>query len=285
MNTLLKTGALVVATLALAACESDSLMDPSAGKTKSTYSALSAELQSRYAALAAEESEQKDYADAAHYEKKAVEAGGGFEVMPDGMDTRSVAADKVVDLGEARERLMAKYDEGYAESQPADLAAAQTQWDCWFEQQAEGYQLLHIQRCREGFEAAMQRMTPAPTPPAAGPAAQMEDIQHIIYFRHDSADLTNLAKGRIQTAVGDAAKRQSPVVTVVGHTDTSGSLSYNQALSDRRANAVADFMEQNGVSATVISASGVGENDLAEQTGDDVKNANNRRVTITISGQ
>nr|WP_314169099.1 OmpA family protein [uncultured Neisseria sp.] len=48
-------------------------------------------------------------------------------------------------------------------------------------------------------------------------------------------------------------------VRVEGHTDFMGSEKYNQALSERRANVVANYLVSNGVPASKISAVGLGE--------------------------
>ena len=71
-------------------------------------------------------------------------------------------------------------------------------------------------------------------------------------------------------------------ITIVGHTDTSGSAEYNQRLSVRRANVVVEALVQMGARKAALHASGVGETDLAVQTEDNVKEAKNRRTVITL---
>jgi OOP family OmpA-OmpF porin len=69
---------------------------------------------------------------------------------------------------------------------------------------------------------------------------------------------------------------------VVGHTDTSGSPSYNQKLSERRANAVRAALEALGIPEDNIHVSGRGEGELMIETGDGVKEPQNRRATIDM---
>ena len=69
---------------------------------------------------------------------------------------------------------------------------------------------------------------------------------------------------------------------MVGHTDTSGTPGYNQALSVRRANVVKDVLVQMGARPESVQTSGVGESDLAVSTGDGVKEPKNRRSVITL---
>jgi len=71
-------------------------------------------------------------------------------------------------------------------------------------------------------------------------------------------------------------------VTIVGHTDTSGSPKYNQRLSECRADAAKTNMVGKGVPDTAISTSGKGETELMVQTGDGVKEPQNRRATIDL---
>ena len=78
--------------------------------------------------------------------------------------------------------------------------------------------------------------------------------------------------------------RQYPnsLVDVYGYTDTVGSTSSNQLLSERRAKAVADYLIQQGVASSRIRSMGFGETNLAVQTGDGVNEPLNRRVEIKI---
>ncbi|MXO63148.1 OmpA family protein [Qipengyuania oceanensis] len=78
--------------------------------------------------------------------------------------------------------------------------------------------------------------------------------------------------------------RQYPnsLVDVYGYTDTVGSSSSNQLLSERRAQAVANYLIQQGVASSRIRSMGFGETNLAVQTGDGVNEPLNRRVEIKI---
>jgi OOP family OmpA-OmpF porin len=72
-------------------------------------------------------------------------------------------------------------------------------------------------------------------------------------------------------------------VTVVGHTDSVGSEEYNQGLSERRANAVADYLSTGAdVPRNVFSTSGMGELQPVATNETDEGRQLNRRVEITI---
>ncbi len=74
-------------------------------------------------------------------------------------------------------------------------------------------------------------------------------------------------------------------VTATGHTDTTGTEAYNMALSLRRANTVKDALVKLGVPAAAITTVGRGEAGLLVQTGDGVREPQNRRVEITHPGR
>jgi OOP family OmpA-OmpF porin len=88
----------------------------------------------------------------------------------------------------------------------------------------------------------------------------------------------------IQSAA-DAYRAGAPVaVQVTGYTDTSGSYSYNERLSVRRARAVAATFAQDGVPPGAMVVTGRGENDLRVSTPDGVREPQNRRVEIVEGG-
>ena len=69
-------------------------------------------------------------------------------------------------------------------------------------------------------------------------------------------------------------------VSVVGHTDTTGTENYNYALGGRRAEAVQKMLIKYGIPASQIVAVSAGEEDLAVPTPDNTPNAQNRRVRV-----
>lgn len=70
--------------------------------------------------------------------------------------------------------------------------------------------------------------------------------------------------------------------TVEGHTDSQGSTEYNQALSQRRADAVKDYLASKGLSAGNIEAVGRGEQNAIASNGSPEGRANNRRVEVVL---
>jgi len=104
-------------------------------------------------------------------------------------------------------------------------------------------------------------------------------------FKFDKSTLTAAGKAELTAMVGSLRGINVAGVTVVGHTDAVGSASYNQGLSERRANTVAGFLASNGVDGSKISASGMGESQ-ATLPASASKSARmiDRRVDVTIKG-
>ena len=71
-------------------------------------------------------------------------------------------------------------------------------------------------------------------------------------------------------------------IAIIGHTDSSGSATYNRALSVRHANAVRKELVKLGLPGASITTAGEGEDELMVKTADDVKEPQNRRATIDL---
>lgn len=73
-------------------------------------------------------------------------------------------------------------------------------------------------------------------------------------------------------------------IRVVGHTDSKGSVAYNQGLSERRAASVRNYLVQLGVPANMITAFGEGELNPVATNATAEGRQQNRRVNITVTG-
>jgi OOP family OmpA-OmpF porin len=121
---------------------------------------------------------------------------------------------------------------------------------------------------------------PPPPPPAPPPAPP----PYLVFFDWNSAVVGPSGREVIALAA-QAFKAGAPVtVQVTGFTDTSGSADYNQRLSERRANAVAAVLVQDGVPQTNLVVTGRGENDPRVPTPNGVREPQNRRVEIVEGG-
>ena len=106
--------------------------------------------------------------------------------------------------------------------------------------------------------------------------------QELIYYEFDegqSAETRNTINRILD--VGQFCSISS--VRVVGHTDTSGSATYNQGLSERRASDARDELVRQGVREGIIFSEGKGESEPFVQTGDGVREQLNRRTEVLIT--
>jgi hypothetical protein len=127
--------------------------------------------------------------------------------------------------------------------------------------------------------AACEEPAPATAPPPPpSPAASF-----MVFFDWDSTRLNNQSMTVIGQAAAAFKSRNGTGITATGHTDTSGGDAYNMALSLRRANVVKDALVQQGVPPGAINAVGVGKAGLLVQTGDGVREPQNRRVEMVVT--
>ncbi len=129
--------------------------------------------------------------------------------------------------------------------------------------------------------AASMSTAPAPAS-AAKPKPTSINMQ--INFEYNSAEIAGSSTRTMATLAKALASPQleGRRFTVVGHTDASGSASYNKALSDRRAAAVRRYLIDSGIDANRLRAVGKGESDLLNSG--DPNAAENRRVEIQATG-
>ncbi|ANP46671.1 OmpA family protein [Candidatus Viadribacter manganicus] len=139
---------------------------------------------------------------------------------------------------------------------------------------------------RYQFAAAAAPAPVAPTPPPVAPTPPpvvCPTSEFVVYFEWDRSNLNPTALETIDAAVNRARQCNVGGVVVVGHTDTSGSTTYNEGLSERRASVVRDALVARGIAAGSIQSQARGETDLARATRDGVREPLNRRTAVTIS--
>jgi OmpA-OmpF porin, OOP family len=129
-----------------------------------------------------------------------------------------------------------------------------------------------------------QRVVEVAPPPvvAAGNPACAEPIAGIVFFEWDSAMVPDSALPTIQAAAQNLTACGWRGLSVAGHTDRSGSDTYNDGLSRRRADAVAQLIASQGAAGTSVEVSSFGERTPKVPTVDGERNPQNRRVEITV---
>lgn len=104
----------------------------------------------------------------------------------------------------------------------------------------------------------------------------------ILYFEFDSNDLTYESQKLIPEVIATINERHSVEIFVSGHTDRMGAKDYNIKLSLQRARMVSKKLESMGVNPDYIYVSSHGEGNPIVKTADNVSEAKNRRVEVTV---
>lgn len=125
---------------------------------------------------------------------------------------------------------------------------------------------------------------PAPAPAPVAPAPPPDNCGRIVLrgvnFAFDSAEIDAASAGVLDVAAEQLQGCPNVAVSVDGYTDAIGTEAYNQALSERRANAVMGHLVDRGVSATRLTATGFGESNPVASNDTAEGRALNRRVEL-----
>jgi len=103
-----------------------------------------------------------------------------------------------------------------------------------------------------------------------------------ILFDVNSANLRTTAQGNLNDLVASLEDYEGTEVLVVGHTDSTGEDSYNQSLSERRADAARNYLVGGGLESDRVRALGRGEMEPLDTNDTDAGRQANRRVEIAI---
>ncbi len=107
--------------------------------------------------------------------------------------------------------------------------------------------------------------SPAPTAPSplpsSAPAEEKVKLGELgtVYFATDSAELDKRARAVLDEVASELLRVPGAIVEVEGHTDSRGTEAYNQALSERRARAVIDYLTVKGIEKRRLVAKAHGE--------------------------
>jgi len=103
-----------------------------------------------------------------------------------------------------------------------------------------------------------------------------------LFFESGTAILDAESKTRLPVIIAAAQNRKHAKISVIGHTDRSGSAEINARIALQRAEEIRTLLINEGLSADAITARSHGEHDNFVPTADGVSEAQNRRVEINI---
>ncbi|WP_248918941.1 OmpA family protein [Pseudomonas entomophila] len=126
-----------------------------------------------------------------------------------------------------------------------------------------------------------------PSQPQPEPAATAEvitlDDQGQVLFAFNSDRLEPGAQERLHSLLPKLNDPSVISIKVIGHTDSVGSDSYNQGLSERRASSVAEYLISQGLAPNKVTSQGRGESEPVADNDTEQGRAHNRRVELHLN--
>mgnify|MGYP003956976671 FL=1 len=106
-----------------------------------------------------------------------------------------------------------------------------------------------------------------------------------ILFNSSRSSFKSGISDKLDAIVGIMKEFSKATFLIEGHTDSTGSVSLNDKLSTKRANAVKDYLVQNGIDASRLETKGSGESNPIDSNKTRAGRANNRRVEIKVTNE
>ncbi|MFK7857759.1 MAG: OmpA family protein [Granulosicoccus sp.] len=119
--------------------------------------------------------------------------------------------------------------------------------------------------------------------PAVSTASTNSQLPETVSFDFDKSSITRAVKDKMQPLIDYLLANDSAKVTLTGHTDSIGSEEYNLQLSIRRAEAVRQYLLQQGIDRKMIRILGAGEKRPVKSNAKPSGRKANRRVSIVVS--
>ncbi|BCX66547.1 MULTISPECIES: OmpA family protein [Pseudomonas] len=124
---------------------------------------------------------------------------------------------------------------------------------------------------------------PASEKPAEPAQPEVITLSNDVFFGFNQSDLTPAAQSQLDSIMGKLLDASVVSIKVVGHTDSVGADAYNQALSERRASSVAQYLLSQGVAPGKLTSEGRGESQPVADNETEEGRAKNRRVELHIN--
>ncbi|MCK1789535.1 OmpA family protein [Pseudomonas violetae] len=129
------------------------------------------------------------------------------------------------------------------------------------------------------YPASVKPVEPVPAPTEVVTLSDANDV----LFAFNKSDLTAAARSELDSLMSKLQNADVVSIKVIGHTDSVGADAYNQALSERRASSVADYLLSQGLAPNKLTSEGRGEREPVADNDTDEGRAKNRRVELHIN--
>lgn len=142
-------------------------------------------------------------------------------------------------------------------------------------------------KCAETVAAAPES-APAPAPvPIPEAKTEAFALDATTLFDFDKSNIRPMGKEKLDDLVAKVKSHQAvDSITITGHTDSVGTVAYNQKLSERRANSVHDYLVKAGINSSLItSTKGMGKTQPVASNDTAAGRQKNRRVEIVVESR
>lgn len=250
-------------------------------------------LRTGYLDLYDSERKQGDRLDASRYGHKAFTLVEAEDYIPpvDDLTERRLPADKLNMLASERNFLVSAFAQGIYREHPELSAKAQLSFDCWVEQEEEGFQKDDILNCKHDFldnkqeiaalleektrqrheekkrhEAEQARLkAQGQHELAARLAAERQKLRkmpapYIVFFGFNSTILDLSGQKTMEKIAREVSVFNPYKIVISGHTDLVGSAEYNMVLGRKRAREIASVLAAYGIDQNLLDIRAYGEN-------------------------
>jgi outer membrane protein OmpA-like peptidoglycan-associated protein len=275
---------------ALVLAEQSFQKDPNSHKTKDlAYVAQRKSEQAGALGAMAADKASKDKANADFQKKQTEIVKQGKQDLSES-EQRTAAAQAELDKSAAIKASKEKSDAELAaskEKSDAELAAVRASKEK-SDAELQRQQAEAVKQGKQDLSDSEQRTADARAELAKLAAVKEEErglvvtLSGGVLFRSAKSDLLSSAQVKLDQVAKALLAIRARNLIVEGHTDSRGSESYNQGLSQRRADTVRDYLVQRGYPADRIQARGKGKGSPIADNASPEGRANNRRVEIVI---
>ena len=144
---------------------------------------------------------------------------------------------------------------------------------------------LGMSSCTDDKKKAEEPVGPVasetPASPSADGSAELSNAP--IYFGFDDYTLSPEAQATLNRMAEALKANKSAVIQIEGHCDERGTVEYNLALGERRAQSVKNFLSQLGVEGARLSTISYGEEKPVDQAHTEEAWAKNRRAEFVVT--
>ena len=271
-----RSAKLSILLLFVAACNTTASLE-SLREAKVSGSLYHQALSKHYREFAEQELNAYDWWSSKYFADKGLMVTYGQEVEPELIKNWRVSDHDLAEITSARETLVSKLTSAYKQSHPDKAAALLFNFDCWLEEEDEGWNKDAIDHCKNRFYQLLDETDP-PVVAQGGPFA----TSYLLHFPWDSDEVAGVALEELKEMAQSLKGQTHYRVIINGHADRSGSDEYNMQLSQNRADFIRKHLQHNGVPSSRMDYFAFGESDPIIVTDDGVQESANRRVEIFI---